>query len=99
MNRKNYKIRQERISIFIEVSKAAGKPVIAYRAGGALETVVENKTGIFFDSQTVNSLKGALMSFDPANFKREDCIANAQRFTKEKFLMDFGKLTKDLIAL
>jgi len=33
-----------------------GKPVLAYRAGGAVETIVEGKTGLFFDQQTVESL-------------------------------------------
>lgn len=43
---------------------AAGKPVIAYRAGGALETVVEGKTGVFFDQPTVSSLVNAVNRFE-----------------------------------
>ena len=39
---------------------AAGKPVIAFRAGGATETVVEGVTGVFFDEATVESLASAI---------------------------------------
>lgn len=43
---------------------ACGKPVIAYRSGGALETVIENKTGEFFDEQTWESLVEAVLKFE-----------------------------------
>lgn len=62
-----------------------GKPVIAYRAGGALEIVKEGKTGKFFDTQTVSSLSAALKSFRESDYNREDCIKNAERFTFEQF--------------
>lgn len=42
----------------------SGKPVIAYRAGGALETVKENVTGVFFDKQNVESLMNAVENFE-----------------------------------
>src|SRR5579862_7846242 len=43
---------------------AAGRPTIAYRAGGALETIVENSTGLFFDQQTAESLGDAIERFE-----------------------------------
>jgi glycosyltransferase involved in cell wall biosynthesis len=43
---------------------AAGRPTIAYRAGGALETIVENSTGLFFDHQTPESLADAIETFE-----------------------------------
>src|SRR5882762_8691297 len=43
---------------------AAGRPVIAFRGGGALETVVEGVTGMFFDQPTVYSLAETIKSFD-----------------------------------
>jgi glycosyltransferase involved in cell wall biosynthesis len=43
---------------------AAGRPTIAYRAGGALETIVENGTGLFFDHQTPESLGDAIETFE-----------------------------------
>lgn len=43
---------------------AAGRPVIAFRAGGATETVIENKTGIFFDKQTPESVIEAIERFE-----------------------------------
>ena len=49
-------------------AQAAGCPVIAYRGGGALETVKENITGIFFDEQTPDSLIAAMEYFEN-NFK------------------------------
>jgi glycosyltransferase involved in cell wall biosynthesis len=47
----------------VEVA-AAGRPSIAYRAGGALETIVENVTGLFFDHQTPESLGDAMETFE-----------------------------------
>ncbi len=43
---------------------AAGRPVIAYGQGGALETVVSGKTGVFFAEQTVDSLAAAIKQFE-----------------------------------
>ncbi len=64
---------------------AAGKPVIAYRGGGALETVVEGKTGEFFDEQTVESLLKVLRKFDPSSYNPLDCRKQAEKFSKEIF--------------
>ncbi|MBI2034728.1 MAG: glycosyltransferase [Candidatus Levybacteria bacterium] len=64
---------------------AAGTPVIAYRSGGVKETVVEGKTGIFFDELTVSSLSKAIQSFDKLRINKEDCIKQAEKFSKERF--------------
>lgn len=47
---------------------ASGRPVIAFREGGALDTVLEGRTGVFFDAQTPASVGAALRGFDPAAF-------------------------------
>jgi len=59
---------------------ASGRPVIAFKSGGAAETVIENKTGIFFDEQTVDSLAYAVKNFDVKKFKPEDCRKQAEKF-------------------
>lgn len=61
-------------------AQAAGRPVIAFRGGGALDTVDEGKTGLFFDEQTVESLCGALQRLDNMIFSSAHCRANAKRF-------------------
>lgn len=61
-------------------SMASGRPVIAYRAGGALETIIENKTGVFFDEQNPQSLQVAIEKFYNLNFKLEDCRKQAEKF-------------------
>lgn len=66
-------------------AQAAGTPVIAYGQGGALETVVDGKTGLFFREQTVESLCAALEEFESRPWKREHCIKNAQRFNLTAF--------------
>lgn len=77
--------------VAVEV-QAAGKPVIAYRAGGVLETVIEGKTGMFFDAQTPEALAGAIREFKPENFNPVDCAKNSTRFSKQKFLQEFATL-------
>lgn len=66
-------------------SQAFGKGVIAYGAGGVLETVIPGKTGNFFREQTSESLNQALQIFESLKIKPEDCYENSKKFSKEKF--------------
>ena len=66
-------------------AQAAGRPVIAYRGGGALDTVGEGVTGVFFDEQTVESLSDALRRFAEMSFSPAACRANAERFDRAVF--------------
>ncbi len=65
---------------------AAGKPVLAYGRGGALETVIEGKTGAFYYEQTPQALNAALETFDPESYLVTDCVYQARRFDKDVFL-------------
>lgn len=64
---------------------AAGVPVIAYGAGGALETVVEGKTGVFFAEQTRESIIEAIKKFETMKIDPQICIEQAKKFSKEVF--------------
>jgi len=66
-------------------AQAAGRPVLAYRQGGALETVVEGKTGMFFDEQTAESLAGCVEECEGRSFSAMECRENAERFRVERF--------------
>ncbi len=66
-------------------AQAAGRPVIAYRGGGALDTVVEGETGLFFDRQSVDALCQALERFETLHFDPSRCRANAGRFDRAVF--------------
>jgi len=64
---------------------ASGRPVIAHRSGGAIETVLEGETGLFFDEQTEESLEEALLRFKEKKFAPEKCRAQAEKFGIEVF--------------
>jgi glycosyltransferase involved in cell wall biosynthesis len=66
-------------------SMASGRPVIAYRAGGARETVIEGVTGVFFDQQTASALAAAVREFEGMKFDPARCRAQAEEFSVEKF--------------
>ena len=66
-------------------SMACGTPVIAYRSGGALETIAEGETGMFFDEPTAASLQNSLENFDRSQFERERCREKARVFSRERF--------------
>lgn len=70
-------------------SQACGTPVIAYKKGGALETVVDGETGVFFRDQTEDSLISALEKLKTLKIDPRDCIKNAQKFSEENFLREF----------
>lgn len=63
---------------------ASGRPVVAYRAGGALETVSEGETGVFFDRPTAESLAEALDTFHDG-YDPQDLRRHALRFDKRVF--------------
>ncbi len=73
-------------------AQASGTPVIAFKKGGALDTVIEGKTGIFFNEQTVESLENALKNYDPTNFEMSDLIENSKRFSSEIFKENVRKI-------
>ena len=66
-------------------AQASGRPVIAYRSGGALETILENQTGVFFNDQNVESLCDAIIKFEKMEFDPELIRANAMRFDQAVF--------------
>jgi len=66
-------------------AQAAGRPVIAFRGGGALDTVIPGKTGEYFAEQTVESLKALLSRFDPDAYTPANCRTNAERFSTARF--------------
>lgn len=72
--------------------QACGKPVIAYRGGGAQETVVEGKTGLFFSPQTAKALIGVVRRFKVENFRPETCRKNAEKFSQERFKKEIKKI-------
>ena len=75
-------------------AQASGRPVVAYGAGGALETVVEGRTGEFFRNSTVDSLMGALSRFDDSRYSPKEMKANAQRFSEAVFTDRFTRFVE-----
>ena len=77
---------------------ASGRPVIAYGAGGALASIVEGSTGLFFNSQTPESLAEVVMAyrdeyFDPLAIRR-----HAEEFDTQRFLRRFTQFVETRIA-
>ncbi len=66
-------------------SMACGRPVIAYGVGGALETVIPNKTGILFYEQTWETLLDTILHFDSEQWNGKEIRHWAERFDSEKF--------------
>lgn len=70
-----------------------GKPVIAFRGGGALEIIRENVTGEFFNEQTFESLTKTLQKFDEKRYNAIDCVENAKRFSYSDFEFKIKKVS------
>jgi len=70
---------------------ACGTPVIAYRRGGALDTVVPNVTGMFFDEQTPRAVREAVAAFDRRNFDAQTIRNYAVRYDTSRFKARFAE--------
>lgn len=77
-------------------AQAAGTPVIAYAKGGALDTVIDGKTGILFEKQTTESLVGSVMSFQKHTFDPKLIKKNAETFSKARFAEGFATILNRL---
>ncbi len=77
-------------------AQALGKPIIAFKGGGALETVTA-KTGLFFEEQSVESLKNVLIKFKSLKINSEDCRKNAAKFSKIIFMKNFKQTIDSLL--
>ena len=66
-------------------AQAAGRPVIAYAGGGALETVIEGDTGIFFHEPTAEALAEAVTHFDKMRFDPNIIRQHAMHFDRTAF--------------
>ena len=72
-------------------AQSFGKPVIAYKTGGALDTVVEGKTGLFFNEQNWQTIYYAVKRFEKMKFDSKMIVQNASKFSKERFKKEFLK--------
>ncbi|MEO1324541.1 MAG: glycosyltransferase [Pseudomonadota bacterium] len=71
---------------------AAGRPVIAYGRGGALDTVLDGKTGILFKDQTVEALCDAVSQFEAMSFDSDAIFDHATGFSGDVFKRSVANL-------
>jgi len=80
--------QEEDFGILAVEAMASGRPVIAFGRGGALETVIPGRTGIFFQEQTVEALSQAVEEYESQQetFIPHDIISHARQFDKKIFI-------------
>ncbi|MDP2649272.1 MAG: glycosyltransferase [bacterium] len=76
---------REDFGLAILEAQSFGKPVIAYRGGGASEIVIEGETGEFFDKQKAEALAEKVVAFNNSKYSRQKCIERAHQFSKKRF--------------
>lgn len=78
---------------------AAGTPIIALAQGGVLETVVDGKTGVFFNIRSVESLISAIKRFEKMKFSQMECRSQANKFSKKIFIEKMKKFLSNINKL
>jgi glycosyltransferase involved in cell wall biosynthesis len=81
-------------------SQACGTPVIAFKKGGVLETVLDGRTGLFFEKQDKSSLIQAIEKFKDIIYDRQILRENALEFRTEVFQEKIKKflISKNLLG-
>ncbi len=88
---------QEDFGITAVEAQAAGRPVVAYRGGGALESIIEGQTGVFFTDQTPESLAAALAIADRTIWSADACRSNAMRFATPRFQQEMLEIVQSAL--
>jgi len=86
----------EDFGMTIVEAQSYGVPIIALKRGGYTESVVEGKTGVFFEEASVESLKSAIVHFQKLEWNRSEIKANARRFSVSTFKNYFLKFISTL---
>lgn len=79
-------------------AQACGKPVVAYGAGGVLETVKAGTSGLFFSEQAPDSLNATLHEFEERQWDCAAIAGHAQKFGEERFIAEIGDFVGAAIA-
>ncbi len=77
-------------------AQACGVPVVAYGRGGALESV---KSGIFFERQTADSLREAVLKFEKNDYNRAQTALRVQSFSRERFQNHLKKFIRETLKI
>lgn len=79
-------------------ANAAGCPVLAYKEGGAIDSIKENETGLFFEEQTAESIIECINKFEQleSSFTNRDVFTNhVKQFSKEEFINQISKAIEE----
>jgi glycosyltransferase involved in cell wall biosynthesis len=76
----------EEFGIVMAEAHACGTPVIAPRAGGALDIVSDGRTGLLLDRIDPESIAAAVRELGQRSFEWQDCRRSADRFSERRFI-------------
>ena len=90
---------EEDFGITLVEAQASGTPVICFGRGGALDSVIDGETGVFFEQQTVDSILPVLDNFEARQHQFDPTIirAHAKAFSQEKFRSKFATLASTML--
>lgn len=89
--------KDEDFGITTVEAQSVGCPVIAYRGGGYLESVVEDKTGFFFNELNIESITRAINEFKKIKWNKNVIENNAKKFSKERFKKEMLEFVRKVI--
>jgi len=66
-------------------AQACGTPVICFAKGGAVETVIDKKTGLYFYNQQIDDIISAVNKFEKMNFNYKEIRKHSLKFSRQRF--------------
>ncbi len=89
--------KDEDFGITTVEANLTGRPVIAYKGGGYLETVIDGKTGVFFDELNIENLVKAINKFKKTKWNKKGIQENAKGFSKDRFEKEIKNFIKSVV--
>ena len=86
--------QEEDFGITAIEAMASGRPVVAYKKGGAVETILSGITGEFFEDQTWEDLANTIIHFKPEKYDSQKIRQYALKFSKERFQKEIKQFIK-----